>query len=251
MKVFLMIAAFMLTATTPLFAQMGGDAPAEEKKEAAGEDKAEDKAEDEAEEKEDENVTQIKKMFKGLDVLHKDTKVTQESIDAFLKHNASFDKASDADEKFEDMKDLGLVEAHDYVLKQEWFKTWATENEVAEPEAWLKNTLRILSGNIATMLTGMLEQQGKMIEMGKAQLEQIKEAQPEQYKKGMAEIEAGEKILAGMAEGLKQVPEFSDAEKKLLEDNAEAITKAMDDEDGEEEDGADEGDDEDSEDDMG
>ncbi|MHC4839983.1 MAG: hypothetical protein ACYTDT_03340 [Planctomycetota bacterium] len=165
----------------------------------------------------------------------------------------SFDEASETDKEFEGKKDENIVEAYNYSIKQEWFKKWATDNEVEAPEAWLKDSLRVMTGFMRAQLPMMEEQLAGLAEY-EEMLEMAKEANPEAYKEGMAKIEEAKKEIGGIIEAIKQIPEVSEDETKLLEDNAEALAAAMEDDDEDSDDGEDHedgDDDDDGEDDMG
>ncbi|MCF6228694.1 MAG: hypothetical protein L3J82_08570 [Planctomycetes bacterium] len=245
MRYLLMIAAFMLMATTPLFAQKGevapqpAPAPVEGEEKPADSDKGEEAGEEGAEEaEENELIKQAKKleaMFKGIDKLLDGTKVTQEGIDSFIKHNESFDKASDSDKMFEDQKDVNLVDAYNHAVKQDWFKKWATDNKVEAPEQWLKITLRVMTAsflvNTVPQLEGSLKELADQVEI----LEGIKETAPEEYKDAMKTVTEAQEGIEAMVKSFDVIPEIDDAETKLVEKNAEAIGKAMDNDSGDEE----------------
>ncbi|MCF6228693.1 MAG: hypothetical protein L3J82_08565 [Planctomycetes bacterium] len=216
MRYILMIAAFMLTATTPLFAQKGEVAP--QPAPAEGEEKPADS--DEGEEgAEEENV------FKGLKGFLKDCKITQESIDSYLKHFKSFDKITEADEKFEELADENIVKALEHAFEQDWFKKWGKDNEL-DAKAWSKASILI-------MVCSIRSQFEKGLEESKAELKRVeddKDMSEEEKAEAKAAAEFGIGIYTGMLESFsKDVPEVSKEETKLLTDNADAIAKTMED----------------------
>lgn len=230
MRYLLMIAAFMLTATTPLFAQKGEIAPQPAPAPVEGEEAAE--------EAEEESV------FKGLKDFLKDCKVTQESIDSYLKYFKSFDKITEADEKFEELADENIVKALEHAFEQDWFKKWGKDNEL-DAKAWSKASILI-------MVCSIRSQFEKGLEESKAELKRVeadKDMSEEEKAEAKAAAEFGIGIYTGMLESMsKDIPEVSKEEAKLLTDNADAIAKTMEADDEEE---PDDEDDSDEEDDMG
>jgi hypothetical protein len=226
-----MIAVFLMTATTPLIAQ-ADEAPEAEPAPAKEAEKSDEK-EDAAEEDEDEGSKQVKmveSMFKGLDKLLEGVKITQDSIDGFLKHNSSFDEIADKDEEFDKAKKGNLVEAYNHVIKQEWFKKWGADNKVEDPEQWLKNALRIFTANIVGDSVPDLKESLESLTEGYEQIEEIKDVDPKGYAEAKKQLDDAKELVENMIEAFEIVPELSDEETKLLEKNAEAIADAMEEE---------------------
>lgn len=133
MRYLMMISALVISTATPLFAQDDGVAkskPAVEK-------------EEKKEKKLSKEVTNLQAYFKGIDDLLADTKVTQSMINSFFAHNASFKKTSEKDATFIRFTKIGLVDAFNHAVAQEWFKTWAADNKIEDGDQWLRNFLRL------------------------------------------------------------------------------------------------------------
>ncbi|MCB9894110.1 MAG: hypothetical protein H6839_06670 [Planctomycetes bacterium] len=243
-----LLAVACMGATAPaLKAQDAGkeEKPAgEAKKDAGGEAKEGEDKEGKEEPGEEDPVANLKAVFKDVDTVIKDVKLTQEDIDSYLKHNDSFDKAMKEDEKFEELKDKSVKEAFDHAIKSDKFKAWA-EKEGVKGEDWLRKAVRIMVLNFKLSVGPGIDEQIKSIEDQKAMVESMKEMlSEEEYKEAMDAIEEGVKTLKAMKEIAEGLPTPSEEEKKLIEANREKIDAAggSDDEDGE--DGEEEDDDE-------
>ena len=244
----LLAVACMGAAVPALKAQDMGKAekPAgEAKKDAAGEEKK-DEGKDEAKEEpaEDDPVANLKAVFKGVDEVIKDVKLTQEDIDSYVKHNESFDKAMAEDEKFEELKDKSIKEAFDYAIKSDKYKAWA-EKEGVKAEDWLRKAVRVMVLNFKLSVGADIDEQIEGLAEQRKMVESMKEMlSKEEYDEAMKALDDGAKTLKGMKEIAEGLPAPSEEEKKLIEANREKIDGA-DEGSGDEDDGEEDDDDED------
>lgn len=219
MRYLLVIAVFMLTATTPLFAQMGEEAP-EAPEEEPGESPPE-----EAEKLNpwQQQAKRLTTLFSGVDELLKDNKVTQVTIDAFIKHAASMKKASDGDKTFKELKNESTLKAYNHVIKQDWFKKWGTDNSIESPNQWLKDFLTLKFSELQMKNVPELK---KEMAMKTKKLAALKEAADEKNVEIIKNLEAEVSGYEDIIKACELVPQLSDAEVKLIEKNAKAIKEA-------------------------
>jgi len=195
---------------------------------------------------EDTSVTgRLAKLFKGLDTITGKTEINEEAMKLVIKHQPGLEKVGKGDAEFKKAKESSFKEAHDYLLKNDKYLAWAKENSL-DPADFLKKFLRVftthLKGEIETKLKEAIEgipEQEKMLKTYKDSGD-ITEEEYNKYLKeiadGKADIEKAIKSLATL------IPGPTEAEAKLLKDNAAELKKFEKDED-EEEGGAEEDDD--------
>lgn len=167
----------------------------------------------------------LTKLFKGIDTLLKDNKITQETIDAYIKHNATFDDLSDKDEDFEKLKDVNIVEAYNHVIKQEWFKKWAVDNKVEDGNEWLKDALSIMMAELQVETIPELQEVTGQID---AQIAALAKEGGDDANEAIKAMEDQKKGFEAIIKAAGIIPQLSDTEVKLIEKNAEAIEEAGD-----------------------
>ena len=222
MKTMRWVAALAMFGVLGLFgpAVMAQDAqPKEEPKEQP---KEEPKAEEEAG-----FGAQFEKMVKGLEDVTGKTEATDADVKLFLKHYEAFDKLTEADEKFQEVKDKSFKEGYEYLVKNEKVIAWCKEQGL-ETEKWLKTFLRIMTIYMKEKLPESFKDTEKQLEDARKMIEGAKEELgEEEYKKQIKGLDDANKEVDRLLKALKSIPGPTEAESKLLKDNAKELAKVL------------------------
>lgn len=220
-------------------------------KKSGDEKKVEKKAADEDEESE--GVANMRRAFKGLDDVTGKVTFTAEDIKNLIDHWDELDAI--IKEGVDDDDNKSFKDVYEDVIKNEGYLRWAAQNEF-QPQAFIRKSLRIMSSIIRNQVNESLDIGEKQMEKGIEALEARKETMSEeQYKKEKAqadkEVAEAKKNLVALRKVLKDMPENTDDETKLLKKHKEELAKMMSESDEDEDDEEDDEDeDEDEEDAM-
>lgn len=221
MKTMRWVAALAMFAVLGLFGQSAMAQDAQPKEEPKEQPKEEPKAEDEG------FGAQFEKMVKGLEDVTGKTEATDADVKLFLKHYEAFDKLTEADEKFQEIKDKSFKEGYEYLVKNEKVIAWCKEQGL-ETEKWLKTFLRVLTTYMKEKLPETFKDSEKQLEDARKMIEGAKEELgEEEYKNQIKSLDDAKKEIDRLLKALKSIPGPTEAESKLLKDNAKELAKVL------------------------
>ncbi|MCC6575068.1 MAG: hypothetical protein IT462_14925 [Planctomycetes bacterium] len=152
---------------------------------------------------------------------------TADDVKFFNDNWVEITKALSADEKFRKLKDENVKTCFDYAVTVEAFKKWATDKKV-DADATLRKGMRIVLQHLKLGVDAQLKMGRAWIEAQRKAAESKKETMGEEkYKKTIAALDEQTKTMDGAEKGFKLVPDPTEAEKKLLEDDSDAIGETV------------------------
>jgi hypothetical protein len=207
--------------------------PKESEKAPEGDKKEEPKKEEKKEE-----LSDVEKMFKGLDEVTGKIEATDADFKAYIKHGKELETLTEADEKLTKLLEKNMKEGFDALIKHEKYLAFAKSKEL-DAEKFARATLRVMTTYLKVNTETMLKTEAEKIDAGVKELEKMKmegELTEEQFKKAMIEVEQSRKQLADVKKALKMIPGPTEAETKLLAANKAELDKLLGESAAEEED---------------
>ncbi len=167
-------------------------------------------------------------MLKDVDKVVGGVTFNADDMKVFKEKWAAATKELKKDAKFKELKETNVKEAYDQAITVAEYKKWATDNKVSA-EDFLKKGMRIILQHVKLEAPDMIKQGREQIDGGRKMLDAYKDKLGEKkYAEQSAQLDDATKMLDGMEKGCALIPDPSADEKKLLEDNKEAIQTAMD-----------------------